>query len=88
MSNTNTLPVPVPTSSINSFLEQSILIKGGTTCISSSSYKGINWTHLVIDMLISKMVRMDKYEDIIIICLDRNIIEIETFKQYFNEIMK
>lgn len=56
---------------MNSFFEQSIAIKGGTSCIIGSTKNGVRWTALAESYLIKKMMSYSKYEKILYIALDR-----------------
>jgi hypothetical protein len=52
-------------------LEQSIVLKGGFSCLISSSGKCIQWANLVMDFLLMKMLKVESIDRIYCICLDR-----------------
>lgn len=56
---------------MTSFLEQSVVLKGDSSCIIGSSARGTVWSSLVADFLLAKMLKLEKYQKIICVCLDR-----------------
>lgn len=55
-----------------SFLEQSTIVKTGTTCVIGSADEGLQWGVLVSDFLLNKVSIGGKFDRIVCACLDRS----------------
>jgi len=61
---------------MTSFVEQAVVLKGDSACIIGSSVRGTIWSSLVADFLLAKILKLEKYQNVVCICLDRQGIDI------------